>query len=134
LAVRHADAAGVDDPHPVDDPVELHVRVTAHHEIRIHTGQDLAHALLRCFSRHDLDIVLGHGVTEERAADPVHAVDPYRALKRGQEVALVAVDLLRAPFREGARRLRWPAVEFVDQAAVGVTAYKTHALDGLQPV
>src|SRR5437773_8275057 len=134
LAVGHADAAGVDDTPAVDDAVELHVRVTTHHEIRVHASQDLAHALRGRFRGHHVDVVAWHGMAKEDAADAVDGVDLHSVLKRGQEVALLPIDLLRAPIGEGAGRFRRLAVELVDETAVRISADEPGAIDGLQEV
>ena len=73
-------------------------------------------------------------MAKEDAADAVDGVDPHSALKRGQELALLPIDLLRAPIGEGAGRFRRLAVELVDETPVRVSADETRAADGLQQV
>src|SRR5213593_1603103 len=125
LAVRHAHAAGIDDPQAIDLAVELHVRVAAHHEVGLDPGHQRPHTLVGSLGAEDVHVVARDGVAEEHPADAFHTVDADRRLERGEEVALPLVDLAGAPARE--RAGHWSfllAVELVDQPAVGVAAHE----------
>src|SRR5262245_50564857 len=62
---RHADAPGVQHPGRADYPVELHVRMPAHHELRCDTLEDREQILVRRQPSEPIRLAPGGAVAEE---------------------------------------------------------------------
>src|SRR5207302_2216543 len=84
VLVRHADAAGVDDPNVTDRPVELHVRVTADDDIRVDTLECAQPALVGADARQQVVVAARRRVTEQHPAEPVD-LDGLRQRQRAEK-------------------------------------------------
>ena len=113
LLVRHADAAGVDDPDAPDGALELGVRVAAHDRRHVEPLEERGDPFLGRALGEDVHVVARRGVAVEDVAD---------ALRRRQ--AVEELDLL--PAQLGARLLqevgRRETLLARMQLAVGVAA------------
>ena len=67
--VRHADAAGVDEARPIDDALELHVRVPADDEALLDSRERGPKTLVGGDARQDLLVVARRAVAVEDAAE-----------------------------------------------------------------
>ena len=86
-AVREPDAAGVHDPDPVHDPVELHVRVAADHDVRVDASEHVPQPLVGRRAQDHLLVASGRAVAEEDAAEAGDVeLDGLR--KAGDELAV----------------------------------------------
>src|SRR6266508_5677428 len=101
------------------------MRVPADDEVGVDSSHDLAHSLEWRLDGKDSGVVLRHRMDEQDPSDAVDSIDGHAGLEAGQEVTLLAIDLLCAPVGKRTRhRRRRLAVELLDQAAVGVATHE----------
>ena len=97
-AVRHADAARIDDLPPVGLPHELHVRVPAHdgRNLGRYVGQHLGPALQAGVNEDDLLVVARRPVAEQDWPKPVE-IARDRVRQPGQPADVIRAELACRP-------------------------------------
>ncbi len=102
---RHPDAAGVHDARRADLSIELHVRVPAHDQRRVHAGKDRQQPLLRRQPRENLEVVARCGMADEHVPQPLN-LDPQRQRPARKQLLILATELRGGPADDVAKRLR----------------------------
>jgi hypothetical protein len=143
-AIRHADAARIDDLPAVGQPGELHVRVPAdnRHHLPRQVGEHVGPPLQPRIDQHDLSVTARRAMAEEHRSE---AVDLKRDRMRqpGQQVDVIGAQLAGRPGRDLVGHCDVRAHGQRHQLAVGIAAYPGHAVaeaqkpvqdrDGLRP-
>ena len=135
-AVRHADAARVDDLAPVGQPGERHVGVPADHRHHLvgQFGEDLGPPLKPGVDDDHLLVVARGGVAEDDRAEIVD-LERDRVGQAGQPVHVVGGKLARGPRRNGVANVVDHAAGQVHEFPVRVAAHPGDAVaEAEQPV
>src|SRR5947209_3488658 len=124
FTIGHAHAAGIHDPHSIDDAVKLHVRVPTDNNVLLDASQYFAQACQWRGTCDNLFIALWGTVAEQHVRESVN-VDDYLLRQSREKVTVAALYLLCDPDRHLLDLFRqvWierQAVESCDYFTIGV--------------
>ena len=107
LAERHPDAAGIHHPNRPDHPIELHVRVPAHHDVGPGRLEKWGQALLGRQPREDGSVTLWRGMAEQHAPKGF-GLDRQRCRPLADQRQCLSVQLAGHPAHRGQIEFREP--------------------------
>ena len=128
-AVRHANAARVDDQAPIDEANERRVGVAAHHRLvmRGQAGEGFLPPVKGRVDEHDLVVATRTAMAKDDGAEPVN-VEDERVWQIREQTDLILGQLPSGPWRDVVWDLDVLTTVERDELPIGVAAYQPHPI------